>query len=38
MAKQKQAENSLGNAEDIMSEMNDIFSINQLKRGMSEDE
>lgn len=37
-AKQKQAENNFSNAEDIMSEMDDIFPMNQAKQNMTEDE
>lgn len=37
-AKQKQAENNFSNAEDIMSEMDDIFPMNQSKQTMTEDE
>jgi hypothetical protein len=37
-AKQKQAENNFSNAEDIMSEMDDIFPMNQSKQNMTEDE
>ena len=37
-AKQKQAENDFSNAENIMSELDDIFPMNQSKQNMSEDE
>lgn len=37
-AKQKQAENNFSNAEDIMSEVDDIFPMNQAKQNMTEDE
>ncbi|MEF9922253.1 MAG: ATP-binding protein [Anaerovoracaceae bacterium] len=37
-AKQKQAENNFSNAEDIMSELDDIFPMNQSKQNMSKDE
>ncbi|MDD3137445.1 MAG: ATP-binding protein [Lachnospiraceae bacterium] len=37
-AKQKQAENNFSNAEDIMSELDDIFPMNQSKQNMTEEE
>ena len=37
-AKQKQSENDFDNAENIMSELDDIFPMNQTRRDMSEDE
>jgi len=37
-AKQKQAENDFSNAKNIMSELDDIFPMNQSKKNMSEDE
>lgn len=37
-AKQKQAENNFSHAEDIMSEMDDIFPMNQTKQTMTEEE